>query len=177
VAGIVIMAGNTRPLEDLIVEQVKYMVGLSGKVALEGNRQIAAAEKSAADIRNPGLTASQMLDVLGTPLPGSYLLDLRSYDPARTAASLTIPILVLQGARDFQVRTADFDGWKRALAGDTARASFHLYPNLNHLLMPVPPSEATALSTPEDYTQPGHVAPEVIADIGAWVREQTGRQL
>ena len=164
VAGIIIMAGNTRPLDELLVEQVKYQVSLAGKATPEGEKQIAEAEKSAAEIRNPGLTGGQTVDMLDAHIPGSYILDLRGYDPGRTAASLKIPILVLQGARDYQVRTVDFEGWKRALAGD-ARASFHLYPNLYHLFIPVPASDATALSTREDYQKPGHVAPEVITDI------------
>jgi len=168
VAGIIIMAGNTRPLEDLIVEQVKYQVSLAGAPTPEGEKAIADAEKTAAAMRDPNLKADQTVSIVGAPVPGSYVLDLRAYDPARTAASLKIPILVMQGARDCQVRLADFDGWKKALAGDQL-ASFRLYPNLYHLFIPVPASDTTPLSTPADYNQPGHVAPEVIADAAAWI--------
>ncbi|HEV3276601.1 MAG TPA: DUF3887 domain-containing protein [Terriglobia bacterium] len=168
VAGIIIMAGNTRPLGDLIVEQVKYQVGLAGPPTPEGEKAIADAEKTEAAMRDPHLTADQTVTMLGVPIPGSYVLDLRSYDPAQTAAGLKIPILVMQGARDCQVRIADFEGWKRALAGDPL-ASFRLYPNLYHLFIPVPASDTTPLSTPADYNQPGHVAPEVIADAAAWI--------
>jgi len=171
VAGIAIMAGNSRPLEDLIVEQVKYEVGLSGPATPNGEEQIAMAEKTAADMRNPNLTSEQTVSFLGIPLPGSYILDLRHYDQVRTAAGLKIPILVLQGARDCQVRLADYEGWKKALAGDS-RSTFHLYPNLYHLFIPVPASDTTALSTPADYQVPGHVAPEVLADIAAWIEAQ-----
>ena len=38
------------------------------------------------------------------------------------------------------------------------------YPSLNHLLMP-----GTGPSRPAEYTQPGHVAPELVADLAAWV--------
>ena len=172
VAGIVMMAGNSRPLEDLVVEQVKYQVALAGAPTPAGEKQIAAAEKTAAGMRNPDLKPGDTVSFLGIPLPGSYVLDLRRYDQMRTAAGLKIPILVLQGARDCQVRLADFDGWKKALAGDS-RASFHLYPNLYHLFIPVPPSDTTALSTPADYQAPGHVAPEVVADIAAWIEAQS----
>ena len=168
VAGIIIMAGNTRPLEDLIVEQVKYQVGLAGPSTAEGEKAVADAEKTAAAMRDPKLTADETVSVLGAPIPGSYLLDLRSYNPAATAAALKIPILVMQGARDYQVRMADFEGWKKALAGDSL-ATFRLYPNLYHLFIPVPHSDTTALSAPADYSQRGHVAPEVIADIAAWL--------
>lgn len=169
VAGIIIMAGNTRPLEDLIVEQVKYQVSLAGKPTPEGEKAIANAEKTAAAMRDPNLKPDQTVSMLGIPIPGSYVLDLRAYDPARTAAGLKIPILVMQGARDSQVRMADYDGWKKALAGDPL-ASFRLYPNLYHLFIPVPASDATPLSSPADYNQPGHVAPEVIADAAAWIK-------
>jgi uncharacterized protein len=171
VAGIVMMAANFRPLEDLVVEQVKYQVSLAGPLTPQGEQQIAAAEKTAADMRNPELTAGQTVDFLGIPLPGSYVLDLRAYSQARTAAGLKIPILVLQGARDCQVRMADFDGWKKALAGDSL-ATFHRYPNLYHLFLPVPPSDKSALSTPADYEVPGHVASDVVADIAAWINAQ-----
>lgn len=178
VAGIIIMAGNTRPLEDLIVEQVKYEVGLAGAPTPQGEKAIADAEKTAAAMRDPNLKPDQTVSIVGAPVPGSYVLDLRAYDPARTAASLKIPILVMQGARDCQVRMADYDGWKKALAGDPA-ASFRLYPNLYHLFIPVPASDTTPLSTPADYNQPGHVAPEVIADAAAWInatpRSRPGR--
>lgn len=168
VAGIIIMAGNTRPLEDLIVEQVKYEVGLAGAPTPEGEKAIAEAEKTAAAMKDPNLKPDQTVSIVGAPVPGSYVLDLRAYDPARTAAGLKIPILVMQGARDCQVRMADYEGWKKALAGDPL-ASFRLYPNLYHLFIPVPASDTTPLSTPADYNQPGHVAPEVIADAAAWI--------
>jgi uncharacterized protein len=173
VAGIILMAGNTRPLEDLIIEQVKYQAGLAGPPTPEGERAIAEAEKTAAAMRDLHLTPDQTVSILGAPVPGSYVLDLRRYDPAQTAATLKIPILVMQGARDCQVRIADFEGWKKALSAD-ALASFRLYPNLYHLFIPVPASDTTPLSTPADYNQPGHVAPEVIADAAAWISAAVG---
>ena len=53
-------------------------------------------------------------------------------------------------------------------------ATFRLYPNLYHLFIPVPASDTTPLSTPADYNQPGHVAPEVIADAAAWIGNKAG---
>ena len=168
VAGIVVMAGNTRPLEDLVIEQVKYQVGLAGTSTPAGDKAIADAEKSAVAIRNPALKPDDMVDLLGSKVPGSYFLDLRTYDPARTAAGLSIPIFVLQGARDCQVRMADYEGWKRALA-DKSTARFALYPDLYHLFIPVPASDTSTLSTAADYMVAGHVATAVVADIAGWV--------
>ena len=101
--------------------------------------------------------------MLGTSLPASYVLDLRAYDPRKAAARLALPMLVLQGERDYQVGAADFAGWKQAL--DRRRdATLKLYPLLNHLFMAGegPPG-------PGDYEKPGHVDAAVIADIAAWI--------
>jgi dienelactone hydrolase len=174
VAGIVLMAGNSRPLEDLIVEQVRYQVSLAGRPTPESDKQVAAVEKMREEIRAPKLTAGDSVNMLGVPIPGSYFLDLRNYDQARVAAGLKIPILVLQGERDSQVRMADYQGWKKALAEDPL-ASFRLYPNLFHLFIAVPASDHTPLSTAEDYMEAGHVAPAVIIDIATWINAQGGK--
>ena len=96
--------------------------------------------------------------------PAAYWLDLAGYDPATTARSLNVPILVLQGGRDYQVTAKDFDGWKAALAA-APNATFRLFPKLNHLLV-----EGEGPSTPAEYERPGHVAVEVVEAIAAWAR-------
>ena len=65
-------------------------------------------------------------------LPLAYLLDLKGYDPLAAAKRLTIPMLFLQGSRDFQVTMKDFDLWKSALGG-RSNVAFIRYPSLNHL--------------------------------------------
>ncbi len=163
VAGLIVMAGNTRPLEDLIVDQVRYEATLSGPVTPEGQKAIDAAEETAKQLRNPDLKPGTTLDFLGSKIPASYLLDLRGYHPAETAAALKIPIYILQGARDYQVTSPDFDGWKKAL-GTKPNVSFKLYPDLNHLFMP-----GTGPSSPAEYMKPNHVPEPVVADIAAWI--------
>jgi fermentation-respiration switch protein FrsA (DUF1100 family) len=109
-----------------------------------------------------------MVSMLGIPLPGSYVLDLRSYDPAATAARLKIPILVLQGESDYQVARKDYEGWERALAGHS-NVTMKSYPGLCHLFTPAgnPPS-------PADYDKPGHVFGGMINEIANWVDAQHG---
>ncbi len=40
---------------------------------------------------------------------------MRDTDEVAIAAKLSIPMLVLQGERDYQVMMTDFAGWKKAL--------------------------------------------------------------
>ncbi len=72
-------------------------------------------------------------------------------------------MLVLQGGRDYQVTTANFERWQTALA-DRTDVETKLYPSLNHLFM-----EGSGKSTPEEYQRPGHVANQVIEDIARWL--------
>jgi fermentation-respiration switch protein FrsA (DUF1100 family) len=96
-------------------------------------------------------------------VPASYWLDLKSYDPCAEARSLKMPMLILQGERDYQVTLADFARWKQAL-GARKDVVLKTYPNLNHLF-----EAGQGKSRPEEYTKPLHVAPEVIDDIVKWI--------
>lgn len=168
IAGIIIMAGNTRPIEQLIVEQVRYIASLQGKPD-EAQKQIAAAEQAARDIENPDLKPGMMVNVLGVKTPASYWLDLRGYHQTDVAAKLAIPILVLQGGRDYQVRPADYEGWQKALTGH-ANATLKMYPALNHLFI-----AGSQPSSPGEYDKLGHVSDEVIGDIAVWITSAGGK--
>jgi len=166
IAGIIIMAGSTRPFGQIVVEQVKYLASLSGPAGDGARTQIAAAQKFAEDYDNPSLKPGDSVSMMGIPLPAAYVLDLRTYDPEATAARLTMPILVLQGESDYQVTRADLEGWEEALAGHK-NVTIKSYPGLCHLFIPAgnPPS-------PADYEKPGHVAKGTLGDIANWIVAQ-----
>jgi hypothetical protein len=169
IAGIIIMAGSTRPMGQMVVDQVKYLSTLSGPVGEGAKKQIEAAEKFAKDYDSPTLKPGETVSMLGIPHPAAYILDLRSYDPAATAARLKIPILVLQAESDYQVTQKDFEGWEKALAGHK-NVTIKTYPGLCHLFTPAgsPPS-------PVDYDKPGHVSKGMLDDIVSWVDAQQGK--
>lgn len=168
IAGIILMAGNTRPFEDLVVEQVRFEATLNGAITPDGQKQIDAAEKFAREMRNPDLKPGMMVDLFGSKLPASYIFDMRNYHPGAVAASLKIPMLIMQGERDYQVRMADLDGWRKSLAGHT-NVTFKTYPALTHFFM-----AGTGPSTPVEYMKPNHVEADVIEDIATWIGRQGG---
>ena len=163
VKGIILLAGNVRSLAEAIVDQVQYQAKQAGAMTPQIQQTIDAANRSAAELNNPDLKPGMTVRVLNSPLPASYVLDMRSYHPAETAAQLKIPILVLQGERDYQVTmAADFALWHKALDGHP-NVTFKTYPSLNHLFF-----SGTGPSMPAEYLTPSHVDAAVVADIAAW---------
>jgi dienelactone hydrolase len=158
-AGVVLLAGSARPIPDLVLEQVEYLV--SNGAARE--EDLASVRQEAARVRalDPGQPAPADR-VLGAPV--GYWLDLRSYDAPATAHANGVPILVLQGGRDYQVTSKDLDGWKRAL-GDDRFATFHTFPEANHLFV-----FGEGKSLPAEYAKPGNVAADVVNLIAKWVK-------
>jgi len=155
IAGFILMAANARHIEDLLVEQVQEVGGNAR--ALENAKAIQSKVKSL----EPGDEASPA--VLGAP--ATYWLDLKDYDPVPEAAKLTVPMLILQGGRDSQVSMKDFELWKAGV-GKRPGVVMKSYPSLNHLFV-----TGEGKSSPAEYAKPGHVAPEVIEDIAAFVKK------
>jgi len=156
-AGLVVMAGATRPLEDIILEQVSYLAGADGTVTDAEKKQIESLRAEVAKVK--ALKPGDAGVALGAP--ASYWLDLRGYDPAAAARSLKQPLLILQGGRDYQVTPDSLEAWRKAVPG----ATFKTYPKLNHLFI-----EGEGKSLPQEYDKPGHVAEEVIVDLVAWIK-------
>lgn len=159
VAALVIMAGATRPIYDLMIEQFEYIAALDGPPAPKALDEIAKIKAEAARAR------TAKADDIGAILnaPPSYWADLNAYDAAETTKSLTLPMLILQGGRDYQVTAKDLDRFKVALAGRT-NATIREFPRLNHLFM-----TGEGKSRPEEYNRLGHVDVEVIESIAAFV--------
>jgi dienelactone hydrolase len=165
IAGFIIMAGLTRPLEDAYVKQISYLVSLDGAISGEDKKLIDEAKAQSEKIKalKEADAASEMRILNAAP---KYWLDLRGYDPAKAALKIGRPILVLQGSRDYQVTDEDFKNWKKALA-PKENTAFKLYPKLNHLFF-----EGQGLPTPNEYVQiHGSVAEYVIIDIAAWIKK------
>jgi len=162
-AGIAVLAGNARPLEDLIVEQFAYLGKLGGEPDAVVMERINKIKEQAAKVKDPKLSAETPPADLPLGVPAAYWLSLRGYDPPAVAAGLTMPILVLSGERDYQVPAADYELWQKALAGKPT-ATLKRYPGLNHLFM-----EGTGPASPADYQKEGHVAEKVVEDVAGWV--------
>jgi uncharacterized protein len=165
IAGVVMLAANARPMEQLLLDEIRYATSAAGTApTVDEQEQIDAIAEAVKKIESPELKPGDTVTLLTSAMPASYWLDLRDYHPIAAAQSLKIPILILQGDRDFQVPPAkNFDEWKAALAS-RPNVGLKLYPGLNHLFI-----TGTGTPLPKEYDKPGHVDEQVVSDIAAWI--------
>jgi pimeloyl-ACP methyl ester carboxylesterase len=161
-AGLIFLAANARPIEDVALEQNEYVVHLGANPPPEVLKRLDELRAEVAKVKRLEAGANHPPVVMG--LPAGYLLDLKGYDPRAALARFTIPMLFLQGERDFQVTMKDFGMWKGAMQSHS-NAVFHSYGALNHLFI-----AGEGKSTPVEYRSAGNVDAAVIADIAAFVK-------
>ncbi|MBG89497.1 MAG: hypothetical protein CMO80_21735 [Verrucomicrobiales bacterium] len=163
-SGVIVLAGNARPLEELIVEQMEYVAKIRGKDISE---QMEGMRLEVHRIK--GLGANDRIRrevILGAPI--SYWLDLKDYRPIERAAKLKLPMLFLQGSRDYQVTGKDFELWQQGMK-HRENVSFQMLENLNHLLI-----SGEGKSEPIEYQNSGHVDQSVITAIVSWIEADRG---
>jgi len=162
--GVILLAALARPIEETLLDQMAYQ----GRVANQSEEQIARRSeelrKAFSRIRSGEAADGEIVFAA----PAGYWRDFMRREPLAALRKLAIPVLVLQGGKDYQVKKVDYDRIQEALAEKpaTLRES-HFFPNLNHLFMPVEEK-----STGLEYGRPGRVAPEVIHAITAWINKQ-----
>lgn len=162
--GTIILAGPTRPLEDIILDQYLYIFGLDGTLTSIEEQYIKELEAQIKRVKASGLSTKTAANMLPLGLAASYWLYLRDYNPVAVAASLNQSMFILQGERDYQVTMVDYAGWQGLSSANVLTRS---YPKLNHLFMA---GEGEGLGQPSDYEHIGHVDEKVIRDIAMWVK-------
>lgn len=94
-----------------------------------------------------------------------YLINLFSHDPAKLAASLTVPLLIVQGDRDLQTTAED----ARALAAAQPKAALAILRGVNHVLkVPGGTDRLTNIAAYADASLP--IAPSVVEAVAAFVK-------
>jgi pimeloyl-ACP methyl ester carboxylesterase len=160
ICGVVLVSALGRPLGVVLREQLKanpangpvLPQALAALDALESGRKVDVTGM------NPALLP------LFAPQVQAYLIDFLSYDPAKLAARVRVPMLIVQGDRDLQVGIAD----AKALAAADPRAKLALIAGANHVLKVVAsPDRAANFATYRDPALP--LAPGIVEAIAAFV--------
>jgi pimeloyl-ACP methyl ester carboxylesterase len=134
--GVISVSGAGRKLSDVIRDQLR---------ANPANAPLLDQAMAALDALEKG----QHVDVSGmnpallrlfAPQVQDFLIDDFRHDPAKLAASLKLPLLIVQGERDIQISAAD----ARALAAAQPKAKLVLVPAMNHVLKDVANDDRSA---------------------------------
>lgn len=168
IKGFISMAGTLRSLQAVMKDQNEAII--NAQVTLTEEQKKASLAQSEAEV-NKTLTLKD--DDTGVILgaPANYWRSLNAIDSKAIVKKLKVPMLILQGANDFQVYAdKDYKLWKTTLKG-RKNVTFKLYPGLSHLFMA---NQDSANGAPDItvYNAPNHVKAQVIKDIAVWVKKQ-----
>ncbi|MGL5694934.1 MAG: alpha/beta hydrolase [Peptostreptococcaceae bacterium] len=165
VAGIISLAGTPRKLEDVILDQNKEAVeAMTDKSDAEKKDLLKQVESEINKVKNLK-DSDKGQEVLG--INSEYWISLNNINTPEILKNLTIPMLYLQGEKDFQVYAdVDYKMWQELCEGKE-NAEFKLYPDLNHLFM-----KSNGKRDITEYDTKGNVDNSVIEDISNWVNKK-----
>ncbi|MGQ4273301.1 alpha/beta hydrolase [Terrihabitans sp. B22-R8] len=151
--GLILLSTPGRPVGKLLSEQMHAMPGMS---PLMPEIDAIIADLEAGRTRDPGFLAPPLQALFAVGLQ-RYMIDLFSYDPVSVAKNVRLPVLVLQGDADIQVKPADAD----LLSGALPQAEKRILPGGTHMLKPDVPGQP--FITYSDPAQPLH--PDIVPAI------------
>jgi len=133
---VVLVSGAGRRLSDVIREQLR---------SNPANAPVLDSAMAALDELDNGkhvdvTNMNPALLPLFRPQVQDYLIDMFRQDPAKLAASVKVPVMIVQGERDVQVSIAD----AKALAAANPKAKLVLVPAMNHVLKDVATDDRAA---------------------------------
>lgn len=158
----IMMAGNARDLQDVIIDQYVYLNNLNP--TKEGEDEIIKVKKEVSLLTSNKINSTASSDELPLGLSAKYWQSLINYKPLVEVKKVTIPLLILNGERDYQVTMKEFNLWKKTLVN--TKTQFISYPKLNHLFI-----AGEGKPSPEEYTFKGEVDTKVIQDIIAFCKQ------
>ena len=159
--GAVMLAAPARNFEDLTLAQYIYLSELDGIIDENEQAQIKEVERIAQQIKELNISSDEYV----FNSPRAYWEYLSTYDAVETAEKLSIPLLLLQGKRDYQVTYEDdFTIWQETFQ-DASLVTLLSYDSLNHLFI-----SGSGVPTNTEYLNPGNVSEDVISDITNWIQ-------
>lgn len=159
-AGFIFMSSPAEHMKNYLKEQYEYLAMEDGAISLNEHTIInqVMAQINSLD-QAQGIPEEEK--VFG--FHKNYWTDLNSYNPIETANKITAPVILLQGERDYQVTTKQYNLWMNAFF-ESENWTFKAYPNLNHFMM-----EGEGNSYSSEYRQKNYVDEQVIQDIATFI--------
>ncbi|MGZ3883024.1 MAG: alpha/beta hydrolase family protein [Bacteroidia bacterium] len=164
IKGLILLAAPARPLLEIIPEQLDYINGIDGNISEEERQMTTAINWQIKNALSDKLSLSTKSAMLPFGCGARYWLYDKNYKATETAKKLELPILLLQGGRDYNVTVKDYDIWINVMK-DKANFSSKLYPELDHMYF-----TGKGKAKPADAARSSHVSEAVIKDMAEWIR-------
>ncbi|WP_426476289.1 alpha/beta hydrolase [Chryseobacterium sp. CBSDS_008] len=153
----IFMAGNARPLQNLLVEQYEYLHTIDpAKVPAEAVQEI---KKQVTFLNSSEFNVNSPASELPLGQSAAYWKYVKDYNQLNEVKKIKVPMFFAQGGRDYQVTEKDFNLWKQALKNNKA-AVFMFYPSLSHLFI-----AGSGKPSPKDYDTKGKVDEQFLRDL------------
>ncbi len=174
--GLILLAGSPLPITALIDRQNRDAIASAFLTSGQITQALANldAEKERLGMLG-GMGEKELKAALfyGS-LSGWYLKDEHEWAPAELLNQMKTPVLIIQGAKDWQVKPEEgIQLWQEWLIlSDKARpdTDYLLYPDMTHLLFDLPgPSSGSA----EDYAIPYPVSERLMDDLAGWIIQRS----
>jgi dienelactone hydrolase len=160
IRGAIVMAAPGRPPDQFVPDQLATQLKMKDTAQPMIDTEVAALKNQFAAIRSGTMPDSVM--VLG--LPASYWRSLLARDHIAALHNVRVPLLVLQGDRDAQVKRQDYDRVTAAVPRDKLETDY--FAGLNHIFMPAPEG-----ANGSEMAIGSRVADQVINRISTWVQK------
>jgi pimeloyl-ACP methyl ester carboxylesterase len=169
VAAVVLLAGSSRPVDKVVVEQALFQLALAAPVDPSDRTRLPAISRQIAEIFE-GLEASPKPSMAADDKL-AWFREHAASDPLVTIKSVRVPALILNGERDTLVLPYHAVELARALADSgNKRAALRIFPNLTHLFTP------STLDPSTRGEKSGIVSAEFLQTLQTWMSETLDKQ-
>ena len=162
VSGVIIMAGNSSPLQDLLLPQFEYLMEHDPNTPIT-EFQMNILKTQLDNLAKGDYDENTVGPLLPLSLPGKFWLSLKGYNPVKTARSHAFPYLILNGDRDYQVTVDEANQWKNGSKHEKSQTI--IYKDLNHMFY-----AGKGLCIPSEYEEKHEMNVAVLKDISSWIK-------
>ena len=169
--GLIMMAGSPRSLHEIMMDQNKDVLsqtkGFTHWIVEKQVKKITTLFEGMDQLSDEEAKKRK----IGNGVTLYYFKEMNNFDTKNYLRTISKPMLIMQGEKDFQATVdKDFSCYRELLEGKE-NVSFKLYENLNHAF--VPSIYGNIMKAKQEYNLEQHIGENVIADIANWIKEHS----
>lgn len=154
---LIMLAPPVRPLIEILPEQIEYISKIDGKIDEQEQTQINQFKWLKDKILSPDYNAKSKITLPGTS--ARYWVTDKNLNNLEVAKTLKLPILLVQGGRDYNVTMKEYNMWLEGMKGNSNFKPV-LLDELDHQFF-----TGSGLANPKDVVKPNHASEKAIKSV------------